>query len=208
VWTSTNGHEWTRVDTSASFGSGAVPLSLNSLAKYRGNVIVAAQDGAFTQIYSSRDARRWRMVGTLHGTVAQLAVRGNLVVAVGSMIDGRDRERATIWTSNDVRHWHRAFASAAAPFADFTSIAVSGRSFVAAGYRGKLEPLVDAAVAVSTDGRTWKPVTRTGTVFASHTYFEAAAVLGKRALVFGSETTGGTGAADDPFTGVTVVYGN
>jgi hypothetical protein len=33
-------------------------------------------------------------------------------------------------------------------------------------------------------------------------------VLGKRALVFGSETTGGTGAADDPFTGGTIVYGN
>jgi hypothetical protein len=206
VWTSPDGKSWSRADVRASFGSGAVALTLNSVVAYRGSVVVAAQDGGVTRFYSSRDGHRWRTVSTVRGVVEQIDVRGNTLVAAGTEMDGMHRERATIWTSGYAHHWRRAFQSPRVPLASFTSVAASGRLFVAAGYRGRYEPLVDAAVAVSGDGRTWTGVRRTRSAFASHTYFEAATVRGKRALVFGIETTGGSGAPDDPFMSGTVLY--
>jgi hypothetical protein len=207
VWTSPDGRQWTRADVSASFGSGAVALTLTSAVAYRGAVVAAAQDGGSTRFWSSRDGRRWRAVGAVRGVVEQVVARGGELVAVGSEMDAARRERATIWTSGDARHWRRTHRSPRAALAAFTSVAASGRLLVAAGYSGRYEPLVDAAVAVSRDGRTWTAVSRSGAAFASHTYFEAAAVQGRHALLFGFETSGGTGAADDPFTGGTVLYG-
>jgi hypothetical protein len=206
VWTSPDGRTWTRADVSASFGSGAVALTLNSAVASRGAVVVSAQENGGTRFFSSLDGRRWRSLGSVRGTVEQLDARGSRLVAVGNEIDAARRQRATIWTSVDARHWQRAYRSARVPLASFTTVAASGSLVVAAGYRGCCEPLVDAAVAVSRDGRTWIAVKSRPSPFASHAYFEAATALGKHALVFGVETTGGTGAADHPFTSATVLY--
>jgi hypothetical protein len=206
VWTSRDGRAWTRADVSASFGSGAVALTLNDVVAYRGEVVLSAEENGETRFFSSRDGDHWRSIGSVDGAVEQVDAHGNQLVAVGSVMDTAGSQRATIWASGDGRHWRRAYQAPRAPLASFTAVAASSRMLVAAGYRGCCEPLVDAALAVSHDGRTWTAVTGTSSTFASHTYFEAAAVRGRHALVFGVETTDGTGAADDPFISGTVLY--
>jgi hypothetical protein len=193
IWRSRDGRSWKRVDITNAVGKGPSSWELTDVAAHNGSFYATATVGAVTVILRSEDGGHWQRFGTPTGTFNRMIEYDGFLVAVGSqsasIANGGAPERAGIWISSDGRHWHRVATSAAALFSRYEAVTARGRALAAVGVIGNHEVLVDGILAVSNDGRAWKSVTTSGTVFAPGTELSAVTAFGRRFVAFGHSIT-------------------
>ena len=106
-------------------------------------------------IWDSVDGREWRVVQTIDdAALHDIAVGGEIVVAVGARLDAEMNATASVWVSTDGAAWDQARVGGAADAA-MGSVAPTSTGFAAIGDRRLGEP---RPFWTTIDGRSWSAI--------------------------------------------------
>ena len=159
AWTSPNGRRWERQrtrgipkDTEDWFGS---------LVTQGDGELLARWGGADRTIGRSTDGIRWRTIGhlpdefTVYSPSLLVRTDDGFVLGNSVEVEGRARERMTLWRSTDAERWQQTFARFGGRA---TSMVSSGSSVIVAGNDGYSRRTGDELpwlMASDDGGRTW-----------------------------------------------------
>ena len=180
VWTSRDGSTWTRIDKAGDPGGRFVDAVVR-----HGTVFALASTVNGTDVSKSNDGAHWQHVGIVRGSVSSVAIHGNTLVAVGSLLQ-LNRNAASHLDVEERRRLAHVFAEPSAPITDYKSVVSNGHWLVVVGYRGRFEVHTPGVMAISKDAKHWAEVRRDGDVFTSHAYLNSVTAVGQGFVAVGT----------------------
>jgi hypothetical protein len=211
VWTSSDGHSWTRVPHDEGIFGGPGGQEMESVVAAGPGLVAVGRTEDASQVgrpavWTSTDGRRWALsitgtdVARGSGAEAMHTVASGApgLVAAGRAHNGSDWDGA-VWTSADGLTWnrvpHHEDTFGGPDYQWMSSVIAGGPGFVIVGWEGTTDQSV-AAVWTSADGLTWNRVLPDEAVFGGpgRTWMNAVVAGGPGLVAVGFSDDGEDGS--------------
>jgi hypothetical protein len=176
VWHTTDGTDWERITDDAVFDEAHLRTVAHTPHGWIIGGAVAEADGPRAAAWYSADGRAWQRVpdspamdvggyfGTLKypvaGGIRDIAVRGAMIIAVGSSCDAQGGGCVpAVWSSLDGRSWDRQADIATSP-GDLNLVVAADVGFMA--IRRECSDACRTGVLSSPDGEVWREISTDG----------------------------------------------